>query len=277
MRRPRTAKSVFATVLLFTALAPAAGASGAADGRHRARSSSASSTATSPATSRAPAHCSRRVTPTSPSILCSGTLIGCQTFLTAGHCVADDLNPAHYTVFLQHAGFFSVTSIALHPDFDFPVGDVAVLSLGAAINGIRPTPINTTAAPAVGPVRYHRRVRPDRWLQSRLRHQARRQRHHSHVQERRVEYDLRLLELPRAAGNAGHELEHLQRRFRRPAVHRLRRRSACRRRHLGRRLGHLSPRGRQLRRQRVRLRVMDPGPGGHRPHQHHMWHPATGW
>ncbi|HVO25695.1 MAG TPA: trypsin-like serine protease [Candidatus Margulisiibacteriota bacterium] len=88
--------------------------------------------------------------PDSAGLECSGTLIGCQTFLTAGHCVADDLNPNHYTVFFQHAGFFSVSSIALHPDFNFPVGDVAVLKLGSAVNGIRPTPINTTAAPATG-------------------------------------------------------------------------------------------------------------------------------
>jgi hypothetical protein len=88
--------------------------------------------------------------PDSAGIECSGTLIGCQTFLTAGHCVADDLNPNHYTVFLQQAGFFSVASVALHPDFDFPVGDVAVLKLGSSVNGIRPTSINTTATPPTG-------------------------------------------------------------------------------------------------------------------------------
>jgi hypothetical protein len=93
------------------------------------------------------------LTPNKPSTAgttCSGTLIGCQTFLTAGHCVADDLDPGHYTVFLQNAGFFSVTSIALHPDFNFPIGDVAVLKLGTAVNGIRPAAINTTAAAAAG-------------------------------------------------------------------------------------------------------------------------------
>jgi len=84
------------------------------------------------------------------SLECSGTLIGCQTFLTAGHCVADDLNPANYLVFLQHAGFFSVSRIALHPDFDFPVGDVAVLTLAQPVNGIAPSRIDTTAEPAPG-------------------------------------------------------------------------------------------------------------------------------
>jgi hypothetical protein len=84
------------------------------------------------------------------SLECSGTLIGCQTFLTAGHCVEGDLNPAHYSVFFQHAGFFAVQSIALHPSYNFPVGDVAVLKLATAVTGIAPTPINATAAIAPG-------------------------------------------------------------------------------------------------------------------------------
>ena len=77
------------------------------------------------------------------SMICSGTLIGCQTFLTAGHCVEDDLDPSSYSVYLQHAGMFAVTSVALHPDYDFPVGDVAVLRLATPVTGIPPTPIDT--------------------------------------------------------------------------------------------------------------------------------------
>ena len=88
--------------------------------------------------------------PQSAQLLCSGTLIGCETFLTAGHCVEDDLQPASYVVFLQHAGFFDVSSVALHPDYDFPVGDVAVLKLSTAVTGIRPTRLNTTTAPVAG-------------------------------------------------------------------------------------------------------------------------------
>ena len=49
------------------------------------------------------------------AVLCSGTLIGCGKFLTAGHCVDGSLDPADYTVFFQHAGFFAVASIARHP------------------------------------------------------------------------------------------------------------------------------------------------------------------
>jgi trypsin/pre-peptidase len=88
--------------------------------------------------------------PNTASMICSGTLIGCQTFLTAGHCVAASLNPADYLVFLQHAGFFSVASVALNPNFNFPVGDVAVLKLVTPVNGIAPTPIDTTSAPPFG-------------------------------------------------------------------------------------------------------------------------------
>ncbi len=92
--------------------------------------------------------------PATASASCSGTVIGCNTFLTAAHCVCDTIgadcqgpgapNPAASLVFLQHAGFFSVASIAVHPDYDFPVADVAVLTLGSPVNGIAPTPINET-------------------------------------------------------------------------------------------------------------------------------------
>ena len=77
------------------------------------------------------------------SMICSGTLIGCQTFLTAGHCVEDDLDPSSYFVYLQHAGLFAVTSVTLHRDYEFPVGDVAVLRLATPVTGIAPTRIDT--------------------------------------------------------------------------------------------------------------------------------------
>jgi len=83
-------------------------------------------------------------------VLCSGTLIGCGKFLTAGHCVDGSLDPADYSVFLQHAGFFAVASIARHPTYDFPVGDVAVLTLGGSVTGIRPMRIETASAPPFG-------------------------------------------------------------------------------------------------------------------------------
>jgi hypothetical protein len=93
---------------------------------------------------------------------CSGTLIGCETFLTAAHCVCDgeggdcgpggdfEPDPDDFVVFLQHAGFFEVTSVAVHPDYTFPTADVAVLKLGSPVSGIRPTPINTVGTPPDG-------------------------------------------------------------------------------------------------------------------------------
>jgi Trypsin/Bacterial pre-peptidase C-terminal domain len=81
------------------------------------------------------------ITADTASIRCSGTLIGCRTFLTAGHCVSG-IAPQEIWVYLQHAGLLTVESIARHPDYDFPAADVAVLRLGAPVTGIDPTPIN---------------------------------------------------------------------------------------------------------------------------------------
>jgi len=88
--------------------------------------------------------------PDRASLVCTGTLIGCQTFLTAAHCVESDLDPSAYVIYLQHAGFVGVSAIAYHPTYDFPVGDVAVLTLSAPVTGVRPMPIDTTGGQAPG-------------------------------------------------------------------------------------------------------------------------------
>lgn len=100
--------------------------------------------------------------PESAILTCSGTLIGCQTFLTAAHCVCDGTggdcqpggllapDPAAFHVFLQHAGIVAVSSIAVRSDFDFPVGDLAVVHLAAPVTGIAPAPANHTASPPAG-------------------------------------------------------------------------------------------------------------------------------
>ncbi len=82
--------------------------------------------------------------PATASSHCTGTLIGCETFLTAAHCVEDDLNPASYTVFFQHGGFHAVTQINVPAAYSFPVADLAVLKLATPVSGISPTPIDTT-------------------------------------------------------------------------------------------------------------------------------------
>ena len=87
------------------------------------------------------------ITPDNATSWCSGTLIGCSTFLVAAHCVADDTLAGHYQVYLQHAGLFDVASITPHPNYrsaTFPKYDVAVLKLGTWVTGIAPTAINQT-------------------------------------------------------------------------------------------------------------------------------------
>lgn len=84
-------------------------------------------------------------TPNAPSVWCTGTLIGCQTFLTAAHCVADNPNPASYVVFFQNNGGIPVSAIAIHPAYvEGPLGhDMALLRLAAPAEALEPTPINT--------------------------------------------------------------------------------------------------------------------------------------
>ena len=90
---------------------------------------------------------------------CTATLIGCRTALTAAHCVCPDdgdtwrrcqgreTDPASLALFLQHGGVFTVDAVTVDPAYRFGVrGDLALLALGAAVDGIAPSPINTTAA-----------------------------------------------------------------------------------------------------------------------------------
>ncbi len=93
---------------------------------------------------------------------CSGTLIGCKSFLTAAHCVCDTVgtncqpgqggapNPSRYFVFLPHVGMLGVQSIAIRTDFDFPTGDVALLQLASPAENVRPSRINDAINPPVG-------------------------------------------------------------------------------------------------------------------------------
>ncbi|MBI3782915.1 MAG: trypsin-like serine protease [Deltaproteobacteria bacterium] len=78
-------------------------------------------------------------------IECSGTLIGCRTFLTAAHCVSSDVDPSHYWIYLQHAGIVAVSSITYNPSYTGLSGnDVAVVKLASDVTGIAPTAINST-------------------------------------------------------------------------------------------------------------------------------------
>jgi hypothetical protein len=77
---------------------------------------------------------------------CTGTLIGCSSFLTANHCVHDDRDPAKYHVYLQAGGVFDVASISPErSDYRFPQGDLAVIRLSRAVEGITPVALNSVA------------------------------------------------------------------------------------------------------------------------------------
>lgn len=75
---------------------------------------------------------------------CTGTLIGCGTFLTAAHCVAGDPKPAMYSVYLMHGGIFEVADIAVHPEYNAQTAtaDVALIKLRNPVAGIAPAAVN---------------------------------------------------------------------------------------------------------------------------------------
>lgn len=90
---------------------------------------------------------------------CTGTMIGCSTFLTAAHCVCEGLNastctgidPSDYKVYLQNVGILDVADIDADPTYDFTQGgDIAVVTLANPVDAIAPSPIHTGASPTVG-------------------------------------------------------------------------------------------------------------------------------
>ncbi len=91
---------------------------------------------------------------TTDGSLCSGTLIGCQTFLTAAHCVCTipgvaaldgaqcnaspaQLDPARFLVFFQHAGSFRVAGVTVNPGYiPDTASDLALLRLTSPVEEI---------------------------------------------------------------------------------------------------------------------------------------------
>ena len=81
---------------------------------------------------------------------CSGTLIGCSTFLTAAHCLEGLSGQDVLQVYLQDAGIFGVAAYWINPDYfatSGARGDIGVVRLSSAVTGIRPTPLSATYPP----------------------------------------------------------------------------------------------------------------------------------
>lgn len=80
--------------------------------------------------------------------LCTATLIGCSTVLTAAHCIARDGDVRNYRMFFQHGGLVNISSIVWQkedyrdPTMNGEKADIAVIGLAEQISGISPHPIN---------------------------------------------------------------------------------------------------------------------------------------
>jgi hypothetical protein len=100
---------------------------------------------------------------------CSATLIGCSTVLTAAHCICetdsghsfggvacqarqDLVGPEGKLVFFQHAGLFTLSSIAVDPAYNLYTGaaDLAILHLSTPVTNIAPSPLNRVSLPPLG-------------------------------------------------------------------------------------------------------------------------------
>jgi hypothetical protein len=91
---------------------------------------------------------------------CTVVLVGCRTAITAAHCVcpgsgagcqdAGAPDPMRYVVYFAHAGFVALEQIVVHPDYAFPVADLAVLRLAAPVTGVAPLAMNDGGTPPFG-------------------------------------------------------------------------------------------------------------------------------
>jgi hypothetical protein len=90
-------------------------------------------------------------------MFCSATLIGCDTVLTAAHCVCmgtgadcSFTTPQQPTyVYFQNAGFFQVESLVVNPQYNEAIEyDAAVLHLAEPVTGIRPAAVASSAVAA---------------------------------------------------------------------------------------------------------------------------------
>lgn len=92
-------------------------------------------------------------TPQTAGSWCTGTLVGCDKFLTAAHCIAEDPSPGSYLVFFQELGFYKVKAIRWEKEkYHFPYFDLAMLTLAEPVEGVAPMPINMSVKPLNGSI-----------------------------------------------------------------------------------------------------------------------------
>lgn len=96
--------------------------------------------------------------------VCTTTLVGCRTAITAAHCVCTETgtgapcnsggnlaDPTSLVVFAPQIGVLPIESIRVAPNYVFgSSGDIAVLALSIPVRGVRPRAINEGARPAFG-------------------------------------------------------------------------------------------------------------------------------
>jgi Trypsin len=86
--------------------------------------------------------------PRSATAWCTGTLVGCDKFLTAAHCVARNPSEKSYIVFFPELGFFEIKRIDWPSrEYRFPYFDLAMLTLARPVVGIAPIGINRNTEP----------------------------------------------------------------------------------------------------------------------------------
>lgn len=91
--------------------------------------------------------------PHTAKVQCTGTLVGCDKFLTAAHCIADHPSADQYLVFFQELGFFRVKAVKWQQDkYDSPYFDWAMLTLARPVEGIAAMAINTSVEPLNGSI-----------------------------------------------------------------------------------------------------------------------------
>lgn len=90
---------------------------------------------------------------------CTGTLVGCSSFLTAAHCLRGK-QPSELRVFFPSNGIVSVKSFTRHTEYkDCPGGpgicsaaDIALVELGAPMSGLQALPVTRNNPVPVGDI-----------------------------------------------------------------------------------------------------------------------------